>query len=163
MGALLDEDWNYDGKPNEEPRDQVRELVGDTDKNTKMVSDTTIELALESQGGNERMAAAKVAEKIAARFAKEAVSKSGKDYSRTMERSKMYLDLSERIRSQDSSAVGYAAQLRCSTSQALYSNRDIRRGAFRTGQFHTSEFDPRGANTDQALLDDARDVDDSVV
>ena len=159
--ALLDDDWNYDSKPGEIPRDQVRELIGDTDKNTKLVSDTTIELALENQGNNERMAAAKVAEKIAARFAKEATSKSGKDYSRTMDRSKAYLELAKLYKTGDHTAIGYAAQLRLSTARVLYGNSDIRRGAFRTGMFHSSEFDPRTEITDQDLLNDARNTEES--
>lgn len=159
MGSLLDDDWSYDARPDIEPRDQVRELVGDTDKNTKLVSDTSIELALSMSGGQEQVAASEIAKKIAARFAKEATTKSGKDYSRSMDRHKAYLDLADRLRAADATAIGYAAQLRCSTTQAIYAQNDIRRGAFRTGMFHTSEFDPRGVNTDQALLDDARELD----
>lgn len=160
MGSLLDDDWVYDGKPDEEPRDEVRELVGDTDKNIKLVSDTTIELALETQGNNARLAASKVAEKIAARFLKEATSKSGKDYSRTITRAQAYQDLAASLKKNSSSAVGYAAQLRVSTSQALYGNSDIRRGAFRTGMFTTPEFDPRTELRDQDLLNNARDIED---
>lgn len=161
MGSLIDDDWTYDGSPDKEPRDEVRELVGDTDKNTKLISDTSIELALESQGNNTRFAAAKIAEKISARFRKEAISKSGKDYSRTMDRADKYLELADRLKKTDASAVGYAAQLRCSTTQALYSNSDIRRGAFRTGMFHSPEFDPRTELTDQDVLNDARSVDET--
>jgi len=157
--SLLEDDWKYGGKPDEVPLDQVRELVGDTDKHTKLVSDTTIDLALESQSGNARFAASKVAEKIAARFTKEATSKSGKDYSRTMDRAKAYLELADRLRNNDASSVGYAAQLRVSSAQVLYGNNDIRRGAFRTGMFVTREFDPRTEIRDQDALDDARDID----
>lgn len=161
MGALLDQDWRYDSKPDSVPRDQVRELVGDTDQHTKLVSDTTIELALETQGGNTRLAASKVAEKIAARFIKDAISKSGKDYSRTIDRARLYQDLAMRLVSGASSnSVGGAAQTRVSSSQRLYGDRDIRRGAFRTGMFVHSEFDPRTELLDQDVLDDVRYEDD---
>ncbi|MCP4878321.1 MAG: hypothetical protein GY896_22945 [Gammaproteobacteria bacterium] len=156
MGSLLIEDWSYDSKPQDIPRDEVRELVGDTDKNRKLVSDTTIDLALESQNNNTRLAAAKVAEKIAARFMKDAISKSGKDYSRTIAIAESYQNLGERLIKQSSNAVGSAAQTRVSSSQALYGNGDIRRGAFRTGMFNTPEFDPRTELRDQDLLDDVR-------
>lgn len=156
--SLLEQDWEYTAKPGEVPRDNVRELVGDTDKLTKLVSDTTIELALTVSNGNEQVAAAEVAKKIAARFAKEATSKSGKDYSRTMERHKAYLELSKMLRSSDPTTVPSAAQTRCSTSAAIYANGDIRRGAFRTGMFHSPEWDPRTEITDQDLLNDSRNT-----
>jgi hypothetical protein len=154
--ALLSDDWNYESSPDKIPRDHVRELVGDVDKNEKLVTDTTIALALESQSNNARLAAAKVAEKIAALFAKEATSKSGKDYSRTMNRSDAFFKLADRLRTQDPNTVGGAAQTRVSSSQALYGNSDIRRGAFRTGMFTPREFDPRTELRDQDVLDDVR-------
>jgi hypothetical protein len=158
--TLLDNDWTYEGSPDKEDRDQVRELVGDIDKNTKLVSDTTIKLALEATSNNARLAAAKVAEKIAARFAKEATSKSGKDYSRTISRMQAFHDLADRLIKKDPSSVGGAAQLRVSSSQVLYGNNDIRRGAFRTGMFHSREHDPRTELTDQDVLNDVRYEDD---
>ena len=158
--GFLEDDWRYDGSPDKEPRDEVRELVGDTDKHEKLVTDTTIALALSSASNNARQAAAKVAEVIAARFHKEAASKSGKDYSRTQQRAEAYLKLADRLRNNAPDAVGYAAQLRVSTSQVLYSNSDIRRGAFRTGMFHRHYDDPRTELTDQDVLDDVRYTED---
>jgi hypothetical protein len=160
--SLLDEDWNYDSKPNEIPRDQVRELVGDTDRNVKLVSDTSVELALTLSGSNEQVAAAEIAKKIGARFAKEATSKSGKDYARTMDRSKAFFELAAMLRANDPSAVGEAWQIRCGTSQRLYGDGDIRRGAFRVGMFHTREHDPRTEVRDQDLLDDVRKFDELI-
>ncbi len=159
--SLLEDDWSYFGQPDDLAIDHVRELVGDTDKNTKLVSDTTIQFALDNQGQDARMAAAKVAEKIGARFTKEASSKSGKDYSRSMDRSKAFFDLADLLKSSDSNTIPSAAQIRCSTSAALYSKADIRRGAFRTGMFHAPEFDPRVEVTDQDLLNDSRGVEES--
>lgn len=153
--SLLDEDWGYTGNPSEVPRDEVRELIGDTEEHEKLTSDSTIALAIETQA-NTQLAAAVVARKIAARFAKEATSKSGKDYSRTMARHTAFLQLAEQLRAQDGSAIPSAAQIRCSTTQAIYGRGDVRLGHFRTGMFHVSEFDPRTEPTEQALLDDVR-------
>lgn len=161
--SLLEDDWDYTNKADTVPLDQVRELVGDTDKNSKLISNTTIELALTLTGGDEQIAASEVAKKIGARFAKEATSKSGKDYSRTMDRSTAFFALAKMLRTNDPNTVPSAAQIRCSTTSRLYGNNDIRRGAFRVGMFHTREHDPRSEVRDQDLLDDARALDDEVI
>lgn len=157
--TLLDDDWTYHGNPSTEPRDEVRELVGDIDKHEKLISDSTIALAIETQTSTQ-MAAAVVARKIAARFAKEATSKSGKDYSRTMARHTAFLQLAEQLRAQDGSAIPSAAQIRRSTTQAIYARGDVRLGHLRIGMFYTSEHDPRNEPTEQTLLDNVENVED---
>lgn len=152
MSSVIESDWNYTGQPDSNPIDEVRELVGDTNKNAKLVSDTTIDLALTVEGNNARSAAALVCEKIAARFMREASSKSAKDYSRTKNRAEAYLKLASRLRRRNPGHVPQAAQLRVSTAEPFYRNNDIRRGAFRIGMFHTREFDPRTIVRDQDLL-----------
>lgn len=161
--SLLEDDWEYTNEASTVPLDNVRELVGDTDKNTKLISNTSIDLALVLSGGNEQIAASEIAKKIGARFVKEATSKSGKEYSRTMDRSTAYFVLAKTLRTNDPSAVPAAAQIRCSTTSKIYGNSDIRRGAFRIGMFHTREHDPRTEIRDQDLLDDARKFDDEII
>ena len=161
--SLLEDDWEYTNKADTVPRDNVRELVGDIDKNARLISNTSIEFALTLSGGNQQIAASEIAKKIGARFIKEASSKSGKDYSRTMDRSTAFFELAKMLRTNDSSAIPGAAQIRCSTTSKIYSNTDIRRGAFRVGMFYTREHDPRTEVRDQDLLDDARKFDEESI
>lgn len=150
--SVIESDWNYTGQPDSNPIDEVRELIGDVNKNAKLISDTTIDVALTAEGNNARSAAALVCEKIAARFMREASSKSAKDYSRTKQRADAYLKLASRLRKRAVGNVPQAAQLRTSTSERLYRDADIRRGAFRIGMFHNREHDPRTQVRDEDLL-----------
>lgn len=65
--------WSYSGDPNEEPKDAVRFLVGDTHSDDGFVSDEEIEWAL-SQNSNVYAAGAIVADALSTYFATQASS-----------------------------------------------------------------------------------------
>ena len=61
--------WTYSGDPSGSSRDAVRFLVGDTDTNDQQITDEEIAWAL-TQRSNTYLAAALIAERIAAQYAR---------------------------------------------------------------------------------------------
>jgi len=79
--------WTYSGDPTASDLDGVRFLVGDVDEDEQLLSDEEIEYLL-SQYSDSRMAAARAARAIAARFARQVDERVGD----------MALTLSQRVR-----------------------------------------------------------------
>jgi hypothetical protein len=70
--------WTYTEDPAGSPRDAVRFALGDTDPDDQLCSDALVAYALTDQGDQPKLAAALLAERLAARFAREeAVSVDG--------------------------------------------------------------------------------------
>lgn len=70
--------WTYTDDPAGVPRDAVRFALGDTDEAEQLCSDSEVAYALAQKGGNALLAAAFLADRLAARFSRdESVSVDG--------------------------------------------------------------------------------------
>ena len=63
--------WTYTGSPGSVPRDAVRFALGDTDPSDPLMQDGEVDFALSDQGNTPKLAAAMLADRLAARFARE--------------------------------------------------------------------------------------------
>ncbi len=92
--------WTYTADFSQ-PRDMARLLLGDTSSAEQLCSDEEVALALSEVGGNEYLAAAWLADRLAARFAgDEAVSGDGLSLSGSSQRSASYRTLAANLRSE---------------------------------------------------------------
>lgn len=69
--------WSYSGNPAESLKDQVRFLLGDTNTAAPQIQDEEIMYLLSQESSNALRAAARGAETLAARYAREADKKVG--------------------------------------------------------------------------------------
>jgi hypothetical protein len=130
--------WTYSGDPSLSDRDKVRFLVFDTDVNEQLINDEEIAWVLTEQS-NIYMAAANVAEAIAAKFAKD-INRSAVGLSASPGgRGRFYLDLADKLRSQAATVNThgeiFAGGLSIAGKAALNSEADDTQPTFKTGQF----------------------------
>jgi plasmid stabilization system protein ParE len=93
--------WTYGGNPAESPRDAVRFHAGLTDKNDQLVSDEEIAFTLVEAGADEYEAAARLANHLAAVFARLAESEQlGRRKEEYGDRSAKYASLAGSIRAE---------------------------------------------------------------
>ena len=84
--------WTYTGNPESSTKDEVRFLVGDTDKDDGLVQDEEINYALNVEGSSLR-AAVRVARAIAAHFARAVEKQVGDLKIKASEKYKNYLEV----------------------------------------------------------------------
>lgn len=100
--------WTFTDSATPSEKDRVRILVGDTDTTDQLISDESINLYLTGGSfdqGNVRMAAAKVAETIAAKFARRVASSMGGTSVQLQQQVEHYERLAKRLRAQAGIAV----------------------------------------------------------
>ena len=70
--TVIMEDWTYSGNPSASTQDKVRFLIGDTNEDKGLVTDSEIAWALSEEGDNAYRAAALVCDAVASLKAQEA-------------------------------------------------------------------------------------------
>lgn len=90
--------WTYSGNPASSDNDKVRFLVGDTDETDQLVQDEEIAYALTTQPTAE-LAAALVAEAIAAKFARQVDSTVGRVSESASQRAMAFRERAKELRS----------------------------------------------------------------
>jgi hypothetical protein len=101
--------WTYSGDPSNSALDEVRFLVGDVDEHRQQIADEEINYVLSvhaDTGGSNYIAAAVVAEAIAARYSQKANKSVGGLSISYGEQRNSYLELAKRLRSAGRTMVG---------------------------------------------------------
>lgn len=125
--------WTYGGNPSTSDRDEVRYLVGDTDSTDELTSDEEIAYAI-AEAGNNKLAAAMVAEAIAAKFARDVDVKNGPAQEWASQRYKHYHTKAAELRRRSNASVKprFGGQS-LSTKDTLNSSSDVPQPYFRRG------------------------------
>lgn len=101
-------DWSYSQDPSTSDKDAVRYLVGDTDEDNPLITDSEINYVLSIESNVVR-ASAIVAENIAGKFSRK-VDRSIGDYSESFsDLSQQYFNLAERLRQQSKKTKTFKA------------------------------------------------------
>ena len=100
--------WTYGGDPAANSRDTVRFLLGDTDTNDQLVSDTEVAFAI-AQTDSTHAAAAQLAEHLAAKYSRLPDEVTGQQGQKASQLAIAFAALAKRLRS--SAATGSAAGL----------------------------------------------------
>ncbi len=141
--------WTYGGDPAANTRDEVRFLVGDTDSTDTQVTDAEISWAL-ADASNTTLAAAQIAEAIAAKYAR-FVSKSVGDLSiQYAQRQQHYAELAARLKAKGSrrGVVPYAGGISQADKETQEDDSDRVQPSFTKGMHDGDASD--GGNTDNA-------------
>lgn len=127
--------WTYSGDPSSSNRDEVRFLVGDTDTTDQQVNDAEIAYAIAEEANN-RLAAARIARTLAAKYARRADKKVGDLDIKWKQLSENYKQLAEDLTSDAAiySAMPFAGGLSVSGKEAVRDNSDRVDPSFRKGQ-----------------------------
>lgn len=90
-------EWSYSGDPAQSELDRVRFEVGDTDESEKLLSDSEVRFAIDTES-NLLAAAAKCCEVIARKFSREANIRLGPQYIYLGERSAAFAARAKELR-----------------------------------------------------------------
>lgn len=90
--------FTYNNNPLNDPSDAVRLEVGDTVEKTHLVEDEAIAYALDKEDNNVLRAAARIADQLAARFARQETVRTGNVTTDKSSIAKRYTDLANRLR-----------------------------------------------------------------
>ena len=116
--------------------DRVRFLVGDTDMDDILCQDGEINFVISNHGGNVFLAAADVAEAIAAKFARKCDKAVGDLQLSLSQKSEAYRDMSDRLRTHGSIlCVPTAGGISISEKEAAEDDTDRFGSPFSTDQF----------------------------
>jgi hypothetical protein len=91
--------WTYSGNPSSTTRDEVRFLTGDTDTNDQLVTDEEIAYAV-AKAPEPALAAARVCDAIAAKFARQADASAGDVSESASQKAAAYRTLATELRTQ---------------------------------------------------------------
>jgi len=125
--------WTFGNDPRNSVRDRVRVLIGDTNPAQPLLEDEVIDWLIERER-NELLAAAKAAEAIAARFAREADISVGDLSVKYSNLAAQYLELAASLREQFSLEAGTPE----SVGFPALAREEPRTPLFRIGQFESS-------------------------
>jgi hypothetical protein len=128
--------WTYGGDPSASDRDEVRFLVGDTDTTEQLVTNEEIAYAI-LKSSNNQLAAACIANALAAKFARKA-DKSVGDLSITYsQQAKQFRELAAQLMKDGSisGAMPYASGISVSGKDTVEEDTDRVQPSFRRGQF----------------------------
>lgn len=131
--------WSYSGKPTEDnPKDQVRFLIQDTEESDQLFQDEEIDFLLELEGGPLK-AATKGAQTLAAKFARCVDETVGKVKATFSQRYKHYSDLAKQLKQHSDIRIPlpFAGALRISQKDVQERDNDRVPPAFST---ETHEF-----------------------
>jgi hypothetical protein len=147
------EDWHFTNDPANSQVDRVRMLVGDTDENRKLISDSEIEYCI-SISREEYEAAWHTALAIQAWSATH-VSKSGGGYTEQLQKVfEHYGKLAERLLVQAPFAIPKAPQLSRAGRQTMREREDLIQPQFGVGML-SEDAEPIRPNTNDTNPDDA--------
>lgn len=146
------EDWNYGGDPTNSLVDRVRMLVGDTDDNRKLISDTEIEYYI-SISSEEYEASWHTALAIQAWSATH-VSRSQGGYTEQLQKVfEHYGKLAERLLVQAPFGIPVAPQLSRSKRRTMKQNEDLIQPQFGVGML-SEDSEPIRPNTNDTNPED---------
>lgn len=130
--------WTYSGDPSSTDRDEVRFLVGDTDTNNQLVTDEEIAYAITTEGSN-LSAASRVAQTIAAQFARRTDEEVGDLKKWYSQRYAQYMSLSKSLgkRGTIATATPYAGGISVDDKDTQKDDTDRVAPRFSRGQFTT--------------------------
>lgn len=118
--------WTYSNTPNTVQRDAVRWLTGDTDTADQQITDEEVTYAI-AQAPNTYMAAALVAEALAAKYSRKADRTVGDISLRSSQQADAYRELATRLRNQASTAAAvkpYAGGISQDDKEAVEDDED---------------------------------------
>jgi len=145
--------WVYTGNPLSSTKDEVRYLVGDTDRDDQLVQDEEIAYALSVEGSTLR-AAVRVARSIAARYARIVEKQVGDLKIKSGEKYKNYLEIMKSLENEAAGSIPGASPFAGGISKAqketLESDSDRVEPSFGKGMMD---------NHRSSLAEDARDDD----
>ncbi len=90
--------FTYNNAPLTDSNDEVRFLLGDKRKDIHLIEDEEITYALDKENNNAHHAAARLADGLSARFAREAIVRTGSITTSHGSVSKQFADLANRLR-----------------------------------------------------------------
>jgi len=90
--------FTYNNQPLTDLNDEVRFLLGDTSKDKHLIEDEEITYALDKDNDSPHRAAARLADGLSARYAREAIVRSGTITTSHGSVSKQFADLANRLR-----------------------------------------------------------------
>ena len=90
--------FTYENAPLTVPNDEVRFLLGDTVEEKYLVEDQEIEYALDKDNDNAHRAAARLADSLSAKFAREAIVRTGSITTSYGSIAKQFAQLANRLR-----------------------------------------------------------------
>lgn len=132
LGRELGDDWTYGKDPENDPKDRVRVMVGDTDENSKLIGDSVIRWRI-ATSTTDTEAAYKVACDIQAEAAKHA-SKSGGNYSEDMAKVfEHYGTVAARLLAQCPLAIPRSAQLSRTRRETFKRDAELQTPSFSIG------------------------------
>lgn len=144
--------WSYSGNPGYSGKDQVRFLVGDTDKTDQLLTDAEIEWTLQRYNNAPMNAAIRCCESILSKFARmvdESVGEVKISFSQRMKSYAMTLTmLKSRLATEDTSF--YAGGISKSDKRAQEQNSDRVKPDFRKHMMENEQIAPW---TTQSLVD----------
>lgn len=129
--------WTYSGDPSSDEKDAVRFLIGDTDSDDELIQDEEINYLLDEEGAV-KLAAARAAETIAAKFARKADRTIG-DYSEKFsQKADNYFSLAKELEQQydddvSEKAMPYAGGISKTDKESRENNTDRVKPAFSKG------------------------------
>lgn len=116
--------WTYSGDPSKTDKDAVRFLTGDTKKEDQLVLDEEIEWVLSIQP-EKNLAAAAVADMIAARFSREADKKIGSLRVQASQRADQYRQLADRLRAGGAGCLPFGDSTGSTLSEVFVGGNDV--------------------------------------
>lgn len=147
------DDWNYGNDPANNQVDRVRKLVGDTDPNRKLISDSEIEYNI-SVSGSDHEAAYRTALDIQA-WAASHVNTRGRDHGEDLsDVFKQYGELAQRLLIQAPFALPRAPQLRRDDRNRMKEDSELIQPQFSVGML-SEDADAIRPNSNTVTPDEA--------
>jgi len=128
--------WTYSGDPSANNRDEIRFMVGDTDTNDQLVTDEEIAYAIAEEDNN-LLAASRIANAIAAQFARRTDTEVGDLRKWYSQRFTQYTELANKLRQRGGllSSVPYVGGISIDDKQSAKDDSDRVKPRFSRGQF----------------------------